>query len=198
MKRIIILAVLIQIFAWTSLFSQDKSHFSIQYDMSFGTGDLGDFISAPSFRGVSLQYRSAVSDNILVGVDAGWNVFYEKKDFDTYTSGTETISGIQYRYQNELPILISADYLITKGKKMQPYVGLGIGTLYTERATDMNLYRYELNPWHFAMKPELGFLYDISGNTSLKVAGKYYYGFETSDLESQAYFTVSAGFAFHF
>ena len=26
---------------------------------------------------------------------------------------------------------------------LKPYVGLGIGTMYSERATDMNLYRLE-------------------------------------------------------
>lgn len=45
----------------------------------------------------------------MVGVDAGWNVFYEKKDYDTYTGGTESLSGIQYRYQNSVPLLASAD-----------------------------------------------------------------------------------------
>jgi outer membrane protein len=198
MKRIVVLAILIQLVSFSNLFSQDKSHFSVQYDMSFGTGDLGDFISKPSFRGISAQYRSAVTDNVLVGVDAGWNVFYEKKEYDSYTSGTQTVSGIQYRYQNEIPILIAADYLITNDKKIQPYVGFGIGTMYTERATDMNLYRFEISPWHFAMKPEVGLLFDISSNTALKLAAKYYYGFKTSDLDSQGYFTVSAGFAFHF
>jgi hypothetical protein len=198
MKRIIVLAILIQLVSLSNLFSQDKSHFSVQYDMSFGTDDLGDFISNPSFRGISAQYRSAVTDNVLVGVDAGWNVFYEKKEYDSYTSGTQTVSGIQYRYQNEIPVLIAVDYLITNDKKIQPYVGFGIGTMYTERATDMNLYRYEISPWHFAMKPEVGLLFDISGNTALKLAAKYYYGFKTSDLDSQGYFTVSAGFAFHF
>jgi len=198
MKRIIFLAIFTAFYSGTCVFGQDKSHFAIQYDMGFGTGDLGDFISKPSFRGASAQYRLAINDNILVGVDAAWNIFYEKKDFDTYTQGSQTISGIQYRYQNEIPVLIAADYLITTDKKIQPYVGLGIGTMYTERAVDMNLYRFELSPWHFAMKPEVGILYEISNKTSLKLAGKYYYGFETDDLDSQGYFTVSLGFAFHF
>ncbi|MBN2175113.1 MAG: outer membrane beta-barrel protein [Bacteroidales bacterium] len=196
MKRIIVLAIFTILAGTITLFSQDKSHFSINYDMSFGTGDLGDFISKPSFRGASAQYRIAVKDNILLGVDAGWNVFYEKKEDDSYTSGTQTISGIQYRYQNEIPILIAADYLFTADKKIQPYVGIGIGAMYTERIVDMNLYRFELSPWHFAMKPEAGMMYEISDKTDLKLAGKYYYGFNTEDLDSQGYFTVSLGFAF--
>ncbi len=115
------------------------SYMSIQYAVSFASGDMGEFISAPSFRGALLEYGKAVTDNVLVGVDFGWNVFDEKKDYATYTSGPEALSGVQYRYQNELPMLVSADYMIATDKPLKPYVGLAIGTMYSERSTDMNL-----------------------------------------------------------
>jgi outer membrane protein len=182
----------------TEIYSQEGSHFSAQYDISFGSGDLGDFISAPSFRGFSAQYRKAVTDNLLVGIDAGWNVFYEKRDYDSYTVGTRTLSGVQFRYQNEIPILISADYLFVTDKALKPYIGLGIGTMYTERTVDMSIWRWEENPWHFAMKPELGLLYELNPGTSIKVAAKYYNGFSAGDLDTQGYFTISTGFAFSF
>lgn len=198
MKRLIIIVILCSMVGLTEIYSQEGSHFSAQYDISFGSGDLGDYISAPSFRGFSAQYRKAVTDNLLVGIDAAWNVFYEKKDYDTYTAGTETLSGVQYRYQNEVPILISADYLFVTDKALKPYIGLGIGTMYTEKTLDMGVWRWEENPWHFALKPELGLLYEISPATSFKFAAKYYNGFSAGDLETQGYFTISTGFAFSF
>jgi hypothetical protein len=72
--------------------------------MGFGSGDLAEYISQPSFRGGVIEYRKAIKDNVLVGVDFGWNVFYEKKDADTYTSGTEALSGVQYSTQNAIPM----------------------------------------------------------------------------------------------
>jgi outer membrane protein len=168
----------------------------MSYDMSFGTGNLGDFISAPSFRGASAQYRYGVTDNILVGFDAGWNVFFERKDYETYSSGTISLSGIQYRYQNEIPLYLSADYILTTDNIIKPYVGLGIGTIYCDRVTDMGIWRLEENPWQFAIKPELGLLYELSEGTALQLAVKYNYGFKTEELDSQGYLTISAGFAF--
>jgi opacity protein-like surface antigen len=199
MKRIIALVIFCSLLSMTSVFSQDKaqSHFSIQYDMSFGTGDLGDYISAPSFRGASAQYRYAVAHNILVGIDAAWNVFYEKRDYDTYTSGTMTLSGVQYRYQNQVPLLVSADYVFTPDKDFQPYVGLGIGTMYTERVTEMGIWYVEENPWQFALKPEVGMLYKFASGGAFKLGVKYYTGFG-GDLGTQGYITISAGFAFGF
>ena len=65
------------------------------------------------------------------------------------------------------------------------------------RATDMGLWRLEQNPWQFAIKPEVGFLYELSYGTSLKVAAKYYHGFAAGDLdEAQGYFSITAGLAF--
>ncbi|MBU2651828.1 MAG: OmpW family protein [Bacteroidetes bacterium] len=198
MKRIFAFIIFGSLFFVPGVFAQQGGHLSVQYDISFGMGDLGDYISKASFRGISVQYRYAATENILVGVDAAWYVFYEKRDYDTYTVGTQSISGIQYRTQNEMPILVAVDYLIFTDKVVNPYIGFGIGTLYTERATDMGIWRIVQDPWHFAIKPEAGILAEISGNTSAKIAVKYYNGFKSGDLDSQGFMAVSLGFAFGF
>lgn len=196
MKKIFALLIFIALAGSTSVFSQPKSFLSFQYDMSFATADLSDFISAPSFRGASMQYRYAVTPKIFVGIDAAWNVFYEKKDYDSYTSGNMTLSGIQYRYQNEVPLLAAADFVILPDKDFQPYVGLGIGTMYSERITQIGQWDLEDNPWQFALKPEIGFMYKMSYGSAFKLSAKYYNGFKAGDLENQGYFTISAGFSF--
>jgi outer membrane protein W len=197
MKKLIVIAVFVIFIFSKNAYSQQPGYWSFQYATGFGTGDLGDYISAPSFRGGLIEYRKAIKDNVLVGVDFGWNVFYEKKDADTYTSGTEALSGVQYRTQNALPMLVSAEYFLSTDNALKPYVGLGIGTMYLERSTDMGQWRLEENPWSFAVKPELGLLYEMSFSTSFKLAAKYYNGFKTGQLENQGYFSISAGLAFH-
>jgi opacity protein-like surface antigen len=195
MKRLIALVIFCALVSMTSLLGQSTSHLSIQYDMSFGTGNLNTYISAPSFRGASVQYRYAVTDKILVGADAGWNVFYKKMDYDSYTRGTQTLTGVQYRYQNQVPLLVAADYVFTPDKNFQPYVGLGIGTMYSERVLYMGVWGWEENPWQFAMKPEVGLMYKMSYGSAFKLGFKYYTGFG-GDIGTQGYFTISAGFAF--
>ncbi len=195
MKKIITIIIFCSLLFATKGYSQD-SYMSIQYEVSFTSGDLGDFISAVSWRGAYFEYRKAIRDNLFVGVDVGWNVFYEKKNFDTYTSGVETISGVQYRYQNEVPILVSAEYFISSSNKVKPYIGLGIGTMYSERVVDMGMFRKEENPWHFAIKPEIGFLMEMSYSTALKLSAKYYNGFSSGELKNQGYFSIGIGFAF--
>lgn len=197
MKKIFALVIFSSLVSMTGVFSQAENHLSIQYDMSFATGDMGTYISAPSFRGASAQYRYAATDNILVGIDAAWNVFYERKDYDSYTSGTQTLTGVQYRYQNQVPLLVSADYVFTPDKDFQPYIGIGIGTMYSERTTQMGIWYVEENPWQFAVKPEAGLMYNISYGTALKLGFKYYAGLG-GDMGTQGYFTIGVGFAFKF
>jgi outer membrane protein len=197
MKKIIALVIFCSLVSVTSIFSQAENHLSIQYDMSFATGDMGSYISAGSFRGASAQYRYAVTDNILVGMDAAWNVFYEKKDYDSYTSGTQTLTGIQYRYQNQVPLLAAIDFVFMSEKKFQPYLGLGLGTMYSERSTQMGIWYVEENPWQFALKPEAGLMYNMATGSALKLGFKYYAGMG-GDLGTQGYFTISLGFAFKF
>jgi outer membrane protein len=197
MKKIIALVIFCSMVSMTSVFSQAENHLSFQYDMSFGIGDIGDYISAPSFRGASAQYRYAVAHNVLLGVDVAWNVFYEKKDYDSYTSGTQTLSGVQYRYQNQVPILVAVDYVFTPDKAFQPYIGLGIGTMYSERNTWMGIWSVEENPWQFALKPEAGLMYKFAYSNAIKLGVKYYSGFG-GELGTLGYLTVSAGVAFGF
>ena len=198
MKKVLALLIFSTLLISSSVSAQQGSHFSVQYDISIPMGDLGDYITKPSFRGVSFQYRYAVTDYLLLGADAAWNVFYEKMDYDSYTVGTATLSGVQWRTQNEVPLLLSADYLPLPYGSVRPYIGFGLGTLYSERSTDMGTWRLNQDPWHFAIKPEAGVLVDMSSTTAFKLAVKYYAGFAAGELETQSYLTISAGLAFRF
>lgn len=191
MKKIFII-----LFSVMALSASAQSLTAIQYSMGFGTGDLGDFVSPASFRGFTIDYRKLVQPNIGVGFDIGWNVFYEDKGFDTYTQGTVSYSGKQYRYNNQFPMLVAADYYLKPGEKINPFAGLGIGTMYSLRNTDMGQYTFEQDAWNFALRPEVGVLFEVNPDMSLTLTGKYYYGFEAGDLPAQSYFALNVGFVF--
>jgi hypothetical protein len=174
MKNKVLFIVLLS-FAIPGMVQAQSGYASIQYVIGFGTGDLGSFISKASFRGAVFEYQRNINPNLSAGLEIGWNTFYEKKDYDTYTQETVSVSGLQYRYSRNL----------------------GIGTMYTKRDTDMGQWRLAQEAWHFALKPELGLLYELNFSTDLKASAKYYTGFAGGDLESsQSYFAITAGIAF--
>jgi len=194
MKKILFVFLLTGIISTTQIKAQE-SLFSIQYSMGFGVGDLKDFNESASFRGMSFDYRYMMQPAIGVGFETGYNLFYDKMDYATYTQGTEALSGIQYRYTHAVPVLAAFDYYLIPDTQFNPFIGLGIGTLYTNRDLDMGMYRWKTNVWQFALRPEIGVIVS-TGGMDLILGAKYYSGFKAKDVEGQQYFTINVGLAF--
>ena len=193
MKKIFILTV----FALFAISAFPQSNLTaLQYSMGFGTGNLHDYIGKASFRGFTIDYRNLLRPNVGVGVEFGWNVFYEEKPDDVYEYKNLTYSGKQWRYTNYFPMLAAADYYFKPDAEVSGFAGLGIGTMYTLQNTDMSTYTFEKDAWHFTLRPEIGVLIKAAPGVGLMLASKYYYGFKTGDLPSQGYFTINVGFVF--
>jgi opacity protein-like surface antigen len=195
MKKILI--ALVVLFGTLGV-ANAQSYTTISYSMGFGTGDLGDFISSPSFRGMTIDYSRLVQPNIGVGFSLGWNTFYEQMDDDTYEVDNIALSGKQWRYSNNFPMLATVNYYFSPGERFNPYFGLGIGTIYTLRNTDMNLYTIEQDAWNFALQPSLGAVYNASDAAKLHISVRYNNGFKAgSELtEAQSYINLNVGFVF--
>jgi outer membrane protein len=194
MKKIFNIIFAVGIFATAPAIAQ--STFSIQYSMGFGNNDVKSFISSASFRGAALEYRYLIEPKFGVGADIGWNTFYERRAYDTYTSGTVSLSGVQYRYINAMPIFAAFDYYMKPDDKVNPFIGLGVGTLYTKRNTDMNLYTIENNVWAFGLRPEAGIRVNANPSLDIILVGKYNYGFAAGGLDAQSYFNFNVGLLF--
>ncbi len=194
MKKIF-LAVLLTLIITATQVNAQESLFSIQYSVGFGTGDLKDFNSAASFRGMSFEYRYMMQPAYSVGFETSYNLFYDKMDYATYTKGTISVSGIQYRYTHAVPVLAAFDYYLKPDGEINPFVGLGIGTLYTYRDLDMGMFTLENDVWQFALRPQVGVLVSTSF-ADLIVAAKYFNGFKANDTDGQSYFTINVGLVF--
>lgn len=171
---------------------------SMQYSMGFAVGDFGDFIGRASFRGATFDYTKKLNLNVGVGFEVAWNVFYEDLDYDTYTEGTSSISGKQYRYCSAVPILATVNYYMKPSELLTPFAGIGIGTMYSSNELDMGIYALTEDVWHFVLRPEIGVLVNISSSTDLFVSGKYYNAFKTEDVNSRNYITANIGLSWRY
>lgn len=146
-------------------------------------GDLNTFIEKTSWRGFTFEYRNMVDEGIGVGFEVGQGAWYNDEGYKTYTDGTQSLSGYQYRYVSTVPILVDLNYYLKPGEKVNPFVGLGVGTEFSRTDVDMGLYYQEINTWAFALKGELGLIYQMNPGTGLIISGKYYSGFKTEELD---------------
>jgi len=171
---------------------------NISYSIGFPSGQLSDYINEPSFRGFSFGYAKFIKPDLTLGFNVGWNVFYKSKSYDTYNQGTASFSGNQYRTNNTMPIMGNVNYYFKRNEKINTYVGMGLGMVYNRRNTDMYIYTFEEESWNFGFQPELGLEYKVDSKISLTVAGKYYYCFESGDINyPTSYFALNLGVSFN-
>lgn len=197
MKKIFLSITLLLCLGFTNTVKAQDS-FTIAYSIAFPTGDLGNYIDKTSYRGAVLEYQSFVKPNIGVGFSLGMNTFYEKKNHDTYTNGTVSLSGTQWRYSNHVPIYLTANYYFKPNSNISPFAGLGIGTIYSRRNTDMYIYTVEEKAWNFGLQPTVGVLFATKDFATIHVSAKYNYGFESgNELKgNQSYVSLNLGFTF--
>lgn len=170
---------------------------NLSYSIGFPSGDFSDYICDASFRGFSFTYSKFVKPQVAVGFTTGWNVFYSDLPYDTYTEGTTSLSGKQYRTNNSVPILATVDYYFKQDDKINTYAGLGLGVVYNRRNTDMYIYTIEQESWNFALQPEIGLEYKVDPKIALTIAGKYFYGFESGEINHPvSYFAINLGVSF--
>jgi hypothetical protein len=179
-----------------SSFAQGGGIWNFTWDIGFPVGSTSDFISQPSLRGFAIEGRGYVSDRLLIGGRGAWNTFYE--DFGWVTTQTEnlTINGYQRRYMNVVPIMITGHYEF--GRKVLPYIGLGIGTYYIETRDFKGQYYIRENAWHFGIYPEVGIVIPFNRNTGVNINAKYNYAAKTKDTNEQSWISLGIGLSYMF
>lgn len=179
-----------------TIVTQSQSLYTLNYTMSFGLGETGDYISKPSFRGLSFDGRGFLTDQISLGGYFSWTTFFEERANDIYTDGTATLTGTQYRYINAFPILLQGHYYLgTDEYEPRFYFGAGLGTYKMIQRTDIGVWSIEENHWHFGMSPEVGLLYPVGMSSQLNVNLKYHYVLGVDNSLDYSWLGVSIGFA---
>jgi opacity protein-like surface antigen len=191
MKKLFYTFLFIGCLSTSMSYSQDHLY-SLEYSVGMGN----DFVEKPSFRGLAFEYRNMVNSNIGVGFGMGYNFFYEEKDYDTYVDGNASISGIQYRYLHNIPLMASVDYYFKPKTKINPFVGFGIGGNYILQRVDMGVFTSEDEAFQFAFRPEAGVIFAAGPNTDLVFAAKYLIGSGSNSLDGQSYLALNLGFIF--
>lgn len=183
----------------TGTFVMAQSNFSVTYAIGIPTGDIQSFSSDVSFRGIALDYRYSFQPNLAVGFMLGMNTFYTELPKDTYTLENVSLTGKQYRYSNHLPMLATLTYYLNAEGDIKPFATLGVGTMYSRRNTDMNLYTIELDAWNFVLQPEVGLEFRNFDSVGFVLSAKYLHGFSAGNElpDAQTYLAINIGFCFY-
>jgi outer membrane protein W len=194
-KRIIFIAILAA-GVFISPFVSAQSSTSVLYSIGIPMGSLKDHTNNVSARGVTMEWQRYINPKLSVGVNLAYSVFYESRPYGSYNQGSATLTGYQYRYNNLFPMLINGQYHFNSTSALKPYLGLGLGTVYNLRNTNMGTWTVDENNWHFLMSPEAGLVYELSPYTAFKINAKYDNAFKISNADGFANLNFNIGMVF--
>ncbi len=191
MKRFLIL-----LFTLITINVFGQSMHGISYNTSLTLGETNDYISRFSWRGFGLDGKYFINDNMTLGWMTGWNTFYEPVS-GTFTEGTQTLTGKQYRYINAIPVLLTYNFFLNEDGEVQPFLGLGLGTYWIERKTTMGLFASTVDNWHFGLTPEVGVLFPINIQSNFYITVRYNNVFPSNDSITYSYLGFNFGFLWY-
>ena len=175
---------------------QDK--FLIGYEVGIPSND---FISNTSWRGGRIEYRRMINSNFSVGFSGSWNSFEEYVPKTTYQKpdGSGAITSDLVKDVYSVPLTLNAHYYFKGGKKILPYAGIGLGTMYSDQTAYFNIYGIEETNWGFCARPEIGVIYPFTRETAMYFSGTYNYASNKNDafsVSSMSHIALSIGFIF--
>lgn len=192
MKKYIVIIV----FFMSGLTLSAQSLWNVTYDMSISLGDTRDFIDKTSFRGIGIDGRGFINQNVTFGGSFSWNVFYSTQDNVTIVEDNITVTGNHYNYGNYTPIMATSHYYFGEDGGVRPYVGGGVGTIWKEESKYVgSISAIFDNNWQFGFMPEVGIYLPVATSSLIFVNAKYTYGVSTKNLSTTSYINIGVGIA---
>ena len=169
------------------VYAEGDQLFGINYSIGFPIGEFGDFIEKTSWRGFNLEYDVFVRKNLSVGFHAGYALFNEIDERDSYSFERGTtgvaISAKLWKYTHIVPIHATARYYYTPAADswLHLFGGVGIGTSYVNQEVWVGLSTIQDDYWKFSVSPEFGLDLPTGGYTNIIISGQYQYILDAHD-----------------
>jgi hypothetical protein len=149
------------------------------YSMGFGTGDLHDFISEPSFRGFDFNVLWPIFRSLHIGPTFSHSLFYEERARETYEVGTSAVTAKLYNYTDYWSTsLLTRYYFLRPDAIVRPYAGVRLGIAALLATTLVTDYSSQWDPVGFYLAPDIGAIVQIVKPVSASIS--YIYNFSTA------------------
>lgn len=199
-----LISLTIALFFATASFAQSGAMtnlFAGSWEIAFPTNS--DFLTKTSLAGGRLEYRKFIKQNVSVGLAASWNSFDQYFNTQTYqkSDGTGAVTTDMVRQIYTVPITATVHYYFKGSTHVLPYVGIGIGTQYSEQNAYFNVYELNSTNWGFVVRPEVGVLLPFNRYWNVLLAGGYNFSTNKNDefkIDNLKQWTLNVGLACKF
>ena len=190
--------VLVLLMFGTGYSQKEQWYGAFTYSVSIPTGDTKSFVEEISWRGIGLDYRYMIDRTYSVGLNFGWNVFYERAENKTTQTENGAVTGTSDRTINAFPIMANIHYYFGERKSIRPYVGLNAGGFFMNQRFEIGVFAWERDSWEWGIAPEAGVVIPVERDFGIILNGKYNYALTGEDVFettiNHTYWQINAGF----
>jgi len=200
MKKSISLTIVAILSIFTA--SAQKGEFRMTLSLA-GASPLGDFkniISKTTFRGGDALILYGINDRIGVGLNIGFQDFYEKFPRAIYKlSDGSDISAVLTNSVQTIPFIATARYNLKPGGFLQPFLSAGAGGAVIMNNQYLGEYPNEDDKVSFAVRPGAGVFIPFrrEGEVGANLSVNYtYIPYKQGNISNISYlgFTIGIGF----
>jgi hypothetical protein len=160
--------------------AQDKLKLEIGYNVGIPVGAFKtNEVSNSSVRGGFGEISYAINPKFILGLNAGYQNYYQKYDRQLYKDGSQTISAVKSNAIDVMPLLLRGTFLPmgnTKGS-IQPYVSAGAGVSFVNYQQYLGEFGGSEYAIPLTVQAGAGVMIPVgSKNTSFKFGADYNYG----------------------
>lgn len=158
MKNIKIIFLLFSVVLFSAVKAQQgETKLNINYNVALPMSDFKNVVSDNSYRGLNLSVMHGVTDNVSVGVVAGFQDFYQRTPRQLYHfSDGSDVSAVVTNSIQTIPILVDVKYNFSPAATIQPYAAIGAGGNLVAYNQLFGEFGDQQTKFRFAARPEAG------------------------------------------
>jgi hypothetical protein len=198
--RLCFMLVAVLVFAVSDASAQ-RVKLNINYGVGVpASGSFKDYVGKTSLRGWNANVMYEVNDQWSLGLGVGSQDFYQRYPRALYkTNDGGDLSAVVTNTVNTMPILVQGQFNLLPEAKVQPYVGLGVGTNLVMYSQYFGEFANNKTKFGFAARPEAGVFIPVGRykESSIVIGGAYnYLPFKQDNLKNLNNIGLHAGFKF--
>lgn len=174
--RIIILTILCAGWGLPAISQEHRLSMNINYSVNSTVGSFkSDLVNKTSFRGWNVNMLYGVTHQLSVGIEAGFNDYYQKYPRQVYQTKEGNISAVLSNSIQTIPVLAKVRYSPISSGMIQPYLGAGVGGSMVTYNQYLGEFGSSKTGIYFAASPEAGIAIPFrkNGGSAFTLGGKY-------------------------
>lgn len=176
---------------------QGTKKFEINYTVGVPTGNLKNVINQTSWRGGEGALMFGLTDQLSLGLQAGYQDFYQKFPREIISEAGSDISAVITNSIQVIPVMIKAKYNLASTASIQPFISLAAGANLVTYQKFYGEFVDDKNSLGFAAQPSAGIHIPIGSakQSGFHLAAGYnYMPFKYNDADGLSHATIKAGF----